>query len=129
MRKFLFIIALLILILCSCTTTKVVEVPVEVTRTEYIHNTKVDSIFYRDSIDRYIRGDTVFLYKERTRYKYINRVDTVIKTDTIPKIVKQEVIKEVEVNHIKWYQETLMWIGGVAFLIFVGYLIYKIKLK
>ena len=45
---------LAILMLSDCrTSTKIVEVPVEVVKKEYIHDTKLDSIYIRDSIDRW----------------------------------------------------------------------------
>lgn len=129
MRKLLFIIPILIL-LASCAAQKqIIEVPVETVKTEYIHDTKIDSVYVRDSIDRWREGDTVFIYKEHTKYKYLNKTDTIVRVDSIPKIIKVETVKEVEVNHIKWYQKTLMWIGGVIFLILTGYIIYKVKLK
>lgn len=129
MRKLLFIIPILIL-LASCAAQKqIIEVPVETVKTEYIHDTKIDSVYVRDSIDRWREGDTVFIYKEHTKYKYLNKTDTIVRVDSIPKIIKVETVKEVEVNHIKWYQKTLMWIGGVISLILTGYIIYKVKLK
>lgn len=129
MRKLLFIIPILIL-LASCTAQKqIIEVPVETVKTEYIHDTKIDSVYVRDSIDRWREGDTVFIYKEHTKYKYLNKTDTIVRVDSIPKIIKVETVKEVEVNHIKWYQKTLMWIGGIMSLILTGYIIYKVKLK
>lgn len=111
----------------SCTTTKLIEVPVETVRTEYIYDTKVDSVHIRDSIDRWRDGDTLYIYKEHTKFKYINKTDTVCKTDTITKVVNVDVVKEVEVNHIYWYQEALMWAGGIAVLLLAGGIIYKIK--
>ena len=99
---------LAILMLSSCkTTTKLVEVPVEVIKKEYIHDTRID------------------ITKWHTKYKYINKVDTILKTDTIPKVVPVE--KEVEVNHIYWWQKTLMWLGGIMTMLFVGIITYKIK--
>lgn len=129
MRKLLGVILIFIILVCSCTTTKYVEVPIKTVEKEYIHNTKIDSVFIKDSIDRWISGDTVFIYKEHTKYKYLNKVDTILKTDTIPQIVKIETVKEVEVNHIKWYQRILMWLGGVVALLSTFYIIYKVKLK
>lgn len=129
MRKLLAVIVIFILLMCSCSTTKLVEVPVEKIRTEYIHDTKIDSVFVKDSVDRWLKGDTLYIYKEHTKYKYLDRVDTVVRVDSIPKIVKIETVKEVEVNHIKWYQKILMWIGGIMSLILTGCIIYKVKLK
>lgn len=129
MRKLLFIIPLLILLI-SCHNNdiiKYIEIPVETVKIEYIHDSKIDSIIERDSVDRYIKGDSVFIYREHTKYKYILRKDTVEKRDSVPKIIKTEITKEVEVNHIKWYQSTLMWIGGMAMVLLTGVIIYKFK--
>lgn len=118
------------LLLMSCKVNReVVEVPVETVRTEYIHTGKVDSILIKDSIDRYVNGDTLILYRNHIQYRYVNRTDTIIRTDTIPKIVEVKIKETVEVNHIKWYQETLMWIGGAAILISFLYLFYILKLR
>lgn len=112
-----------------------VEVPVETVRTEYIHDTKIDSVFVRDSVDRWRSGDTVYIYKEHTYFKYLNQTDTVLKVDTIPQVIKVpvqvpvEVVKEVKVNYITWYQKVLMWAGGVVLLLLIAYIIYKIKKK
>ena len=126
MRSLLYIIPVLLL-LCACSTTKVIEVPIETIRTEYIHSTRIDSVFTKDSIDRYMKGDTLYIYKEHTNFKYLNKTDTVCKTDTITKVVKVDVVKEVEVNHIYWYQKALMWAGGIAVLLLAGGIIYKLK--
>lgn len=128
MRKLLYYIPILFMLLVSCSAQKqMIEVPVETIKTEYIHDTRVDSIFVKDSVDRFVRGDTVFIYKEHMKYRYLNKTDTIVRVDTIPKIVKLETVKEVEVNHIKWYQEALMWIGSIMSLLFIGYLICKFK--
>lgn len=129
MKRLLYIIPF-ILLLASCSAQKkIIEVPVETVRTEYIHDTKIDSIFVKDSVDRWLKGDTLYIYKEHTKFKYINKTDTVCKTDTITKVVKVDVVREVEVNHIKWYQKILMWIGGIMSLILTGCIIYKVKLN
>lgn len=129
MRR-LLLIMLVTLILSACkTTTKIIEVPVEVVKKEYIQNTRVDSIFIRDSIDRWLKGDTLYITKYSTKYKYVNRVDTIVKTDTIPKIVTVENKVEVEVNHIYWWQKLLMWVGAIAALLIALYIAYKVKFK
>ena len=117
---------LAILILSACkTTTKIVEVPVEVVKKEYIHDTKIDSVYIRDSVDRWQKGDTLYITKWHTKFKYINKVDTIVKTDSIPKIVP--VVKEVEVNHIYWWQKILMWVGGILSTCIIISLIHKLK--
>lgn len=111
----------------SCSTTRTIEVPVETVKEVYIKDTKIDSVYVYDKQDSYTRNDTVFTDKVYTIHKYTQLIDTVIKTDSIPKIVKVE--KEVEVNHIYWYQNILMWIGGISMVLLLLYLFYKIKLK
>ena len=125
MKKLVFIM-LAILMLSACkTTTKIVEVPVEVVKKEYIHDTKIDSVYIRDSVDRWQKGDTLYITKWHTKFKYINKVDTIVKTDSIPKIVP--VVKEVEVNHIYWYQKLLMWLGGITIVLLIIVITYRVK--
>lgn len=123
----LIIFLFISILLYSCATTRIQEVPVETIRTEYITNNIIDSIYIRDSIDRWQKGDTVFIYKEKIQYKLKYRTDTIIKIDTIPQIVS--VTKEVKVNYTNWFQKVLMAIGGGFILIGTMYLIYKIKFK
>lgn len=128
--KNLILVILLILVSTACkTTTKIVEVPVEVIKKEYIHDTKIDSVYIRDSIDRWQKGDTLFIIKYSTKYKYLNRVDTILKVDTIPKIISTTIEKKVEVNHIYWYQKILMWLGGIAVILLIVVITYKVKKK
>lgn len=121
------LIVLCILLLLSCSTTRTIEVPVETIKKEYIYDTKIDSIIVRDSIDRWYRNDTTYIYKERIRFKYKTRIDTIIRTDTIPKILTIE--KEVKVNNVYWYQKLLMWIGSLSLILLMLYLYKKFKLK
>ncbi|WP_032565993.1 hypothetical protein [Bacteroides fragilis] len=85
--KRLTCIVLLMSAICfaGCRTTQ--YVPVETIKTEYKTRDSIrhDSIYQRDSIYVIDRGDTVYTYKDRYLYKYLylNRIDTVIKTDTV----------------------------------------------
>ena len=125
MKKLIFIM-LAILMLSACnTTTKIVEVPVEVVKKEYIHDTKIDSVYIRDSVDRWQKGDTLYITKWHTKFKYINKVYTIIKTDSIPKI--ESVEKKVEVNHIYWWQKLLMWLGGITIVLLIIVITYRVK--
>lgn len=134
MKKLVFIVITILLFSACRTITKTIEVPVEipveVVKKEYIHDTKIDSIYIRDSIDRWQKGDTLYITKWHTKFKYINKVDTIVKTDSIPKIVP--VVKEVEVNHIYWWQKILMYIGFLVVIILlsiIGFKLYKLIRK
>lgn len=123
------LIAILIFIVVSCTTTKYVDRPVlvETVRTEYVNQLYKDSIFVHDSIDRFISGDTVHQYKYKYIYKYFNRTDTVVKTDSIEVPVETKTTEVKEVNRIKGYQSFLMCFGFVFILILVYKVIKFIK--
>lgn len=134
MKKLVLIVIAILLFSACRTITKTIEVPVEipieVVKKEYIHDTKIDSIYIRDSIDRWKKGDTLYITKWHTKFKYINKVDTIVKTDSIPKIVP--VVKEVEVNHIYWWQKSLMYIGVLVVIILlsiIGFKLYKLIRK
>ena len=123
------LIAILVFIVVSCTTTKYVDRPVlvETVRTEYVNQLYKDSIFVHDSIDRFISGDTVHQYKYKYIYKYFNRTDTVVKTDSIEIPVEIKTTEVKEVNRIKGYQSFLMCFGFVFILILVYKVIKFIK--
>lgn len=118
------LIAILIFICASCTTTKYIDkpIPIETVRTEYINQLYRDSVFVHDSIDRYVKGDTVYQYKYKYISKYLNKTDTVIKTDSIQVPVEVKITEIKEVNKIRWYQSILMWLGGI-FLIILSFII------
>lgn len=99
------LIAILLLICASCATTKYVDrpVPVETVRTEYVNQLYRDSVFVHDSIERYISGDTVYQFKYKYFYKYLNRTDTVVKIDSVEVPVEVKVTEIKEVNKIRWY--------------------------
>ena len=119
------ILIIILLIATACTTTRYIEtpVPIETIKTEYITQIKEDSIYIHDSIDRYISGDTVYQYKYKYIYKFLNTKDTIQQIDTIQ--IPIEVTQIREVNKLKWYQSTLMYLG-LAFLIVVSYKILKL---
>lgn len=106
--KTLFLLLFLTTII-SCTTTKIVEVPIETIKTEYIEQIKYDSIYSKDSIYIMQKGDTIYNNKVQYLYKYKYLRDTVNVTDTIPKIVT---IKDVQyINQLYTWQKILIVIG------------------
>lgn len=110
--KRLTCIVLLMSAICfaGCMTTQ--YVPFETIKTEYKTRDSIrhDSIYQRDSIYVIDRGDTVYTYKDRYLYKYlhINRIDTVIRTDSI------QIPYPVEKALTRW-QKAKIELGGWAF--------------
>lgn len=134
MKQLIYIITIFFISgiwLSSCRSIQ--YVPIETVKTEYKtrDSIRVDSVYNRDSIYMLVKGDTVYKYKERYLYKYLylNRTDTVIKTDSI------QVPYPVEKNLTKW-QEMKIELGGWAFgiivtfgLVIVGLLVYRWRKK
>nr|DAF30316.1 MAG TPA: hypothetical protein [Caudoviricetes sp.] len=100
MRELARIITLIFLatILYSCKSIQ--YVPVETTKrdTTYLSQTKIDSVYHRDSIYVERKGDTVYLSKYKYLYKYIEKHDTLWreKVDTI------QIAYPVEAQLTKW---------------------------
>ena len=114
--KTLFLLLFLTTIV-SCTTTKIVEVPIETIKTEYIEQVKYDSIYSKDSIYIMQKGDTIYNNKIQYLYKYKYLRDTINITDTIPKIVT---VKDTQyVNQLYTWQKLLIVIG-------IGFILYWI---
>lgn len=86
--------------LSSCKSVK--YVPVTEYRDRYVSKTdsflRVDSVYLHDSVSVMVRGDTIYMtktrYKDRLKYIYNTRTDTVAVHDSIPYPVKVEVEKK-----------------------------------
>lgn len=118
-----WLLLVILITLMACGSTKIVEkeVPIETVRTEYINTLKIDSVFVHDSVDRFVKGDTVNIYKYKYIYKYLYNTDTICKTDSIEKPVYVTKTEIKEVNKIKWYQSFLIYLGIGCILV----LLYK----
>lgn len=106
-----------VMLMCSgCKTVEVVkEVPVVAEHTTVQHHTDIvrDTLYHRDSVYHYVQGDTVIIERWHQTVN-INRVmvsDTI--RDTIPRIVTVTQTEVKEVNHLHWWQNALMWAGGI----------------
>ena len=124
--KTLFLLLFLTTIV-SCTTTKIVEVPIETIKTEYIEQVKYDSIYSKDSIYIMQKGDTIYNNKIQYLYKYKYLRDTINITDTIPKIVT---VKDTQyINQLYTWQKLLIVIGIGFILYWIIKLVIYIKSK
>lgn len=102
---------LLITLLCGCKTVK--YVPVETVRTDsvYVDRFMRDSVYLKDSVfvNRWVVGDTVFVDKVVTRYKYKDR----LRHDTVAVVRADSVQVPVPVEKpLGWWQQArlkLFW--------------------
>lgn len=125
MKKYIAILLLFIFI-SGCRSIQ--YVPVETVRIEYRDRFKIDSIIKYDSVyfDRYMKGDTAFIIKEK--YKYLDKIkivhDSVFKTDSIPVTVI------IEKQLSKWEKvkmEAGGWAIGVASCLLIILVIYIVR--
>ena len=115
--KILFFLLFLTIVISCKTTTKVVEIPVETIKTEYIEQIKYDSIYHKDSIYIMQKGDTIYNNKVQYLYKYKYLRDTINITDTIPTIVT---VKDTQyINKLYTWQKLLITVG-------IGFVLYQI---
>lgn len=100
MRELTRIIVLMLLAIMLYGCKSIQYVPVETIKrdTTYISQTKIDSVYYRDSIYVEHKDDTIYLSKYKYIYKYIEKHDTLWreKVDTI------QVAYPVEAQFTKW---------------------------
>ena len=110
------------------TSCKPQYIPIESIKTEYRDKYIRDSIFQKELVRIYQKGDTVF--KDSIVYEYKNKLvkDTVNITDTIrvPYPVKGDTI---EVNKLKWYQEACIWFTSLVLIALALYLGVKYRGK
>lgn len=95
----LAMLAVMLVMLTGCRSVK--YVPITEYRDRYVSKTdsfiKTDSVYLHDSVSVFVRGDTIFTtktrYKDRLKYIYHTKTDTVAVHDSIPYPVKVEVEK------------------------------------
>lgn len=127
-RKIWAVILTLGLILFFATGCKSVKpVIIEKTKIEYRDRLRVDSIYNRDTVNIYMKNDTVYLQSVKWRERL--RLDTVsvVKIDSIPYPV--EVIQEVN-KLTKWqrWRLTLLNIIGGLIAVYIAFRVGKAKL-
>lgn len=117
----------IILMITSCTTTRYVTVP------EYHYKDSVrfvnhrDSIYSRDSIFIYSKGDTIYHEHFSVKYKEFIHNDTVLVIHRDSIYTPCPVVTEKVVHSMYWWQETLLWIGIIAIIIMAIQIVLKMR--
>ena len=123
-----------VVLLVGCTTTRYVPVPSVSVDSVYVDRWLRDSVYLHDSVfvNRWTQGDTVYVDKVMTRYKYKDRwrYDTisVLRTDSVQ--APYPVAKD-----LSWWEKTRMHsfpilVAIVAVLAFViVWLVKKLRKK
>lgn len=110
--KGLIFSVLLVCLLAGCKTTKYVSVPSVSVDSVYVDRWLRDSVYLHDSVfvNHYSKGDTVYVDKVITKYKYKDRwrYDTVavVRSDSVqvPYPVEKQLTKWEEFKHgFQWF--------------------------
>lgn len=127
MKHLLWILAALLLMGCAAakrTTTETHEREYKSTqRLDSLFKSALsrDSIYIHDSIYVREKGDTLYKYVEKIRYKYITRQDTItrytLKVDTVYRDSGRVEVYERPVyveKPVKWYNKGFIWLGRMC---------------
>lgn len=126
-------LAVMLVMLTGCRSAK--YVPVTEYRDMYVSKTdsfiKTDSVYLHDSVNVFVRGDTIFTtktrYKDRLKYIYNTKTDTVAVHDSIPYPVKVQVEKKQ--SAIDKVLTGLGKIAGMLLVVFAVLVIYNLVRK
>lgn len=142
-----FEVFVLLLMLASCASTRHASTIRSERDSTYHYSHRLDSLYRsfwqrdsmyrRDSIHIYEKGDTVTKYVEKTMYKWRTRTDTVrrdrliVDTLYIERTDSVTVEKPVYIEKpVKWYNQGFMWLGKmccIALILWALFLYLKRK--
>ena len=129
----LAMLALMLVTLAGCRSVK--YIPVTEYRDRYVSKTdsfiKTDSVYLHDSVTVFAKGDTVYIakirFKDRLKYIYNAKTDTIAVHDSIPYHVKVEVEKRQSA-----LDKVFTWLGkmaGILFVVFAVLIVYNLVRK
>ena len=121
------LISLLISICTSCKSVRYVTVP------EYHYKDSVrvvnhrDSIYSRDSIFVYSKGDTIYHEHFNVKYKEFLHNDTIVVNRVDSVRVPYPVEKIVTKHKMYFFQKLFMWGGIISLIGIIATLIWRVK--
>ena len=126
-------LALMLVTLEGCRSVK--YIPVTEYRDRYVSKTdsfiKTDSVYLHDSVTVFAKGETVYIsktrFKDRLKYIYNAKTDTIAVHDSIPYHVKVEVEKRQSA-----LDKVFTWLGkmaGILFVVFAVLIVYNLVRK
>ena len=126
-------LALMLVTLAGCRSVK--YIPVTEYRDRYVSKTdsfiKTDSVYLHDSVTVFAKGDTVYIsktrFKDRLKYIYHTKTDTVSVHDSIPYTVKVEVEKRQ--SSIDKVFVLLGKMAGILLVVFTVLIVYNLVRK
>ena len=129
----LAMLAVMLVTLTGCRSVK--YIPVTEYRDRYVSKTdsfiKTDSVYLHDSVTVFAKGDTVYIakirFKDRLKYIYNAKTDTIAVHDSIPYPVKVEVEKRKSALDKVFTRLDKM--AGILFVVFAVLIVYNLVRK
>lgn len=118
-------ICLMVFLLTFPSCKEIQYVPVHTVDTVIVDNYIRDSIRTSDSVYVYRNQDTLYVYKEKVYYRDKLVTDTVYRNTV--KEVPVEVTKTIEVEKHTPVKNAFAWIGFLASVVLLGYILYRFK--
>ena len=126
-------LSVMLVTLTGCRSVR--YVPVTEYMDRYVSNTdsfiKTDSVYLHDSVTVFAKGDTVYIsktrFKDRLKYIYHTKTDTVAVHDSIPYPVKVEVEKRQ--SSIDKVFVLLGKMAGILLVVFTVLIVYNLVRK
>ena len=126
-------LAVMLVTLTGCRSVK--YIPVTEYMDRYVSKTdsfiKTDSVYLHDSVTVFAKGETVYIsktrFKDRLKYIYNAKTDTIAVHDSIPYPVKVEVEKRQSA-----LDKVFAWLGKMAAILFVVFavlIVYNLARK
>lgn len=126
-------LAVMLVTLAGCRSVK--YIPVTEYRDRYVSKTdsfiKTDSVYLHDSVTVFAKGETIYIsktrFKDRLKYIYNTKTDTVAVHDSIPYPVKVEVEKRQSS-----IDKVFVWLGkmaGILLFVFAVLIVYNLARK
>ena len=126
-------LSVMLVTLTGCRSVR--YVPVTEYMDRYVSKTdsfiKTDSVYLHDSVTVFAKGDTVYIsktrFKDRLKYIYNAKTDTIAVHDSIPYPVKVEVEKRQSA-----LDKVFTWLGkmaGILFVVFAVLIVYNLVRK
>ena len=126
-------LSVMLVTLTGCRSVR--YVPVTEYMDRYVSKTdsfiKTDSVYLHDSVTVFAKGDTVYIsktrFKDRLKYIYNAKTDTIAVHDSIPYPVKVEVEKRQSALN-----KVFTWLGkmaGILFVVFAVLIVYNLVRK
>ena len=121
----LFILLILILVGCK---SRIQYVPIESVKTESRDKFVRDSIYLKELVRIYQRGDTIF--RDSIVYKYKDKlIKDTVKVDSITQVPYAVKGDTVYTNKLNWYQEACIWFTSIVLAASALYLVIKYRGK